>query len=263
MRGRRGWDHAASAAARALVALRRCPSVSARACAAAGPCRRESGTRSTMLRAARPSRAERANGGGRGRGREHPASAMPAARDAGDEPWQGLEEGRMQQGHRQGENAGRGEGRGVSDWYGVRDAACPISTRAGGGGHVLARTVTRSSHSTPASRRECGSCKCDSTPSRSPSAPRPCGAAQSPATSRVFEVLCSGPEASGPWSHWLQRPPALGAIGCSQGQQMSAPPPPPHGGSCPGGPAGARERRRARAPRRVRLVRGKRRDVSS
>ena len=27
-----------------------------------------------------------------------------------------------------------GEGRGVSDWYGVRDAACPISTRGGGGG---------------------------------------------------------------------------------------------------------------------------------
>ena len=24
----------------------------------------------------------------------------------------------------------RGEGRGVSDWYGVRDAACPLSTRA-------------------------------------------------------------------------------------------------------------------------------------
>ena len=28
----------------------------------------------------------------------------------------------------------RGEGRGVSDSYGVRDAACPISTRGGGGG---------------------------------------------------------------------------------------------------------------------------------
>ena len=27
----------------------------------------------------------------------------------------------------------RGEGRGVSDWYGVRDAACPLSTRGGGG----------------------------------------------------------------------------------------------------------------------------------
>ena len=27
-----------------------------------------------------------------------------------------------------------GEGRGVSDWYGVRDAACPISTKEGGGG---------------------------------------------------------------------------------------------------------------------------------
>jgi hypothetical protein len=26
----------------------------------------------------------------------------------------------------------RGEGRGVSDWYGVRDAACPLSTRGGG-----------------------------------------------------------------------------------------------------------------------------------
>ena len=28
----------------------------------------------------------------------------------------------------------RGEGRGVSDLYGVRDAACPLSTRGGGGG---------------------------------------------------------------------------------------------------------------------------------
>jgi hypothetical protein len=28
----------------------------------------------------------------------------------------------------------RGEGRGVSDWYGVRDAACPLSTRGGRGG---------------------------------------------------------------------------------------------------------------------------------
>ena len=27
----------------------------------------------------------------------------------------------------------RGEGRGVSDYYGVRDAACPLSTREGGG----------------------------------------------------------------------------------------------------------------------------------
>ena len=28
----------------------------------------------------------------------------------------------------------RGEGRGVSDQYGVRDAACPLSTRGGVGG---------------------------------------------------------------------------------------------------------------------------------
>ena len=31
----------------------------------------------------------------------------------------------------------RGEGRGVSNSYGVRDAACPLSTREGGGGSVL------------------------------------------------------------------------------------------------------------------------------
>ena len=38
----------------------------------------------------------------------------------------------------------RGEGRGVSDWYGVRDAACPLSTRGGGGapaGHVVQRML--------------------------------------------------------------------------------------------------------------------------
>ena len=37
----------------------------------------------------------------------------------------------------------RGEGRGVSDWYGVRDAACPLSTKGGAGAVRRARSVAR------------------------------------------------------------------------------------------------------------------------
>jgi hypothetical protein len=45
-----------------------------------------------------------------------------------------------------------GEGRDVSSWYGVRDAACPVGTRRGGGGG--ARYVAHRDHRAPAAARE-------------------------------------------------------------------------------------------------------------
>ena len=66
----------------------------------------------------------------------------------------------------------RGEGRGVSDLYGVRDAACPLSTRGGRGGNT--RTALLYTHAarvplllSPAvrARRSCLSESPDARPS--------------------------------------------------------------------------------------------------
>ena len=45
----------------------------------------------------------------------------------------------------------RGEGRDVPGWYGVRDAACPLSTRGGRGGGRAARAAAECSWSAPTS----------------------------------------------------------------------------------------------------------------
>ena len=49
----------------------------------------------------------------------------------------------------------RGEGRGVSDQYGVRDAACPLSTRGrGGGGGGAPRAARRGAPAAARARRD-------------------------------------------------------------------------------------------------------------